>query len=85
MDEGRSALPLSTQDAFLTASYAADVQSMFNRQTGGRTFKCVISLKDLMAKLIDVPDDVVYLGLGQTLLINAKFNSAQDSIAPSQT
>jgi hypothetical protein len=31
MDEGRSALPLSTQDAFLTASYAADVQSMFNR------------------------------------------------------
>jgi hypothetical protein len=25
MDEGRSALPLSTQDAFLAASYAADV------------------------------------------------------------
>lgn len=37
-----------------------------------------------MAKLIDVPDDVVYIGLGQSLLINAKFNSAQDSIAPAQ-
>jgi hypothetical protein len=45
-------------------------------EEGKGLFKCVIPLKDLMSELIHVPDDVIFLGLGQTLLINARFTTA---------